>query len=206
MALKSATGAPLAVAAEDRKYVPTGIQATVVAGEEESSDTLVHLATKQNTMAGVTAASKSDTTVTSRPQGSEAQSAPERQPTASAQNGPSTDAGTAPAVTAPAASAAASLNGKESQGGYLGATSNDMPRVRHNGVTLSAVEFKGPAYESGLQAGDVILTLNGTYIYTVEDMGSELRKLSPGMRIVIRYMRGSTIYETYAVLAGTTRF
>ena len=57
-----------------------------------------------------------------------------------------------------------------------------------------------------MQAGDVILTINGTYIYTVEDMGSELRKLSPGMRIVIMYMRGSTIYETYAVLAGTTRF
>jgi len=37
MALKSSTGAPLAVAEEDRKYVPTGISATVVRASEKGS-------------------------------------------------------------------------------------------------------------------------------------------------------------------------
>ena len=35
MALRGATGAPVAVAEEDRKYVPTGVETTVVTKEQE---------------------------------------------------------------------------------------------------------------------------------------------------------------------------
>jgi membrane-associated protease RseP (regulator of RpoE activity) len=97
-------------------------------------------------------------------------------------------------------------NVDQGHGGYFGATSNDTARVRHNGVTLSGVELNGPAYAAGLQAGDVILAMDGKYIYTVEEMTAEIRRRTPGTRIDIKYMRGGTIYETYAVLVGTARF
>lgn len=83
---------------------------------------------------------------------------------------------------------------------WLGAESTDEPNVRHNGVTLSGVDRNGPAYNAGLRAGDVILNIAGTYIYTIEDLGAEILKHEPGSRVSVRYMRGDSTNETYVVL------
>ena len=37
--------------------------------------------------------------------------------------------------------------------------------------------------KAGLRAGDVILTVDGKYIYTIEELSSEIQKRTPGSRI-----------------------
>lgn len=101
---------------------------------------------------------------------------------------------TAPADAAPARPV--SHNG----GAWLGAESTDAPNVRHNGVTLSDVDRGGPAYNAGLRAGDVILNIDGTYIYTIEDLSAEIQKYDPGSRVSVRYMHGASTNETSVVL------
>ncbi len=93
-----------------------------------------------------------------------------------------------------------------SQGGYFGATSNENPRVRHDGVLLSGVEREGPAYQAGLQAGDVIVSIDGNYMYTVADLATYIQQHAPGSRIVVKYLRGANYYDTYVILGGTARF
>jgi len=93
-----------------------------------------------------------------------------------------------------------------SQGGYLGATSTQNPRVRHDGVLLSGVEAGGPAYQAGLEAGDVIISVDGTYIYTVSELSTYIQKHAPGSRIQVKYLRGANFYDTYVILTSTARF
>jgi S1-C subfamily serine protease len=93
----------------------------------------------------------------------------------------------------------------QDSGAWLGAESTDAPNVRHNGVTLPDVDDHGPAYNAGLRAGDVILNMAGTYVYTVEDLTAEIQKHQPGARISVRYLRGALTNETYVVLGHKSR-
>jgi hypothetical protein len=93
----------------------------------------------------------------------------------------------------------------QQSGAWLGAESTDAPNVRHNGITLSDVDDHGPAYNAGLRAGDVILNVAGTYVYTVEDLSAEIQKHRSGSRIEVRYMRGASTNETFVVLGNKAR-
>lgn len=55
MALRGATGAPIAVAEEDRKYVPTGVEAVVVKSEEEQAEETKKAAKQEEARTGVVA-------------------------------------------------------------------------------------------------------------------------------------------------------
>ena len=73
--------------------------------------------------------------------------------------------------------------------GSLGASSDQKRTVRHDGVTLSHVIVGGPSDEAGLMDGDVLLAIDGHYLYTVDEMNAELRRHKVGERVSIRYRR-----------------
>ena len=85
-------------------------------------------------------------------------------------------------------------------GGFLGAASEENPRVRHDGVTLSVVDPGGPADQAGIRAGDVILAVDDHYLYTAEELLAEVRNHQPGSRVHVRYRRHSAINEAYVIL------
>lgn len=78
--------------------------------------------------------------------------------------------------------------------------------MRHNGIRLSGVERDGPAYNAGLQIGDVILRVDGKYIYTVEELSGAIQKHAPGSRVTIAFMRGSGTYEASVLLGKQAKF
>lgn len=191
MALKSATGAPLSVAAEDRKYIPVGITPTVVAdSNDRTEDEAVRMRVPQHELPAASSAQAGATTAASTvpatiPTNSRLQSSASDDPPAKVNSSPS------PGVTGP---------------GYFGAMSTDTPRIRHNGITLSGVEQNGPAYQSGLQAGDVIIMFAGQYIYTIEQLSQAVHDSKPGTKVAIRFMRGAATFDTYAIIGGNTKF
>ena len=81
----------------------------------------------------------------------------------------------------------------------IGAWSNQKPRIRRDGVVISGVTQGGPADDAGIQPGDYILAVDGHYVFTVEDLAQEIRRLSAGSKVSVRYRRYSTIYDTYLV-------
>jgi hypothetical protein len=85
--------------------------------------------------------------------------------------------------------------------GSIGAWSDQNPTVRHDGVVLSRVDSGGPADQVGIKLGDVILAVNGHYLYTAAELRREISGIAPGTRTAIRYQRRSTIYDTYLVVS-----
>ena len=78
----------------------------------------------------------------------------------------------------------------------IGALFYGEPNVRHDGVEVSVGQHGGPAGDVGIAAGDIILSLDGAYIYTINDLRTELQSHSQDERIVIKYRRASLTYET----------
>ncbi len=72
--------------------------------------------------------------------------------------------------------------------------------VTGGGVTLTAVLQGGPADRAGIRAGDVILAIDDHYLFTVEELNSEIHGHKPGATIAVRYRRRSTIYDVKLVL------
>jgi len=97
-------------------------------------------------------------------------------------------------------------NADQTAGGRPGANSAGQPKIRHNGVTLSAIEQDGPAYNAGLQVGDGILLLDDKYLYTIEDLTGDIKKHAPGSRVAVQYLHGSSINDTYVMLGKQPRF
>jgi hypothetical protein len=77
----------------------------------------------------------------------------------------------------------------------IGAFSNENPNVRHDGVTLTAVTEGGPADRVGIQAGDVILSIDNHYVFTVTELKEEISHHEPGTKIAVRYRRRAIIYD-----------
>src|SRR6266852_4112869 len=77
----------------------------------------------------------------------------------------------------------------------IGVFSDGNPDVRHDGVTLTALTAGGPADQAGIKAGDVILSINDHYLFTVTGLKEEISQLQPGTKITVRYRRYSTIYD-----------
>jgi membrane-associated protease RseP (regulator of RpoE activity) len=84
--------------------------------------------------------------------------------------------------------------------GSIGVSSDENPKVRHDGVSISRIAPGGPANRAGIQAGDVILAIDDHYLFTAEELTQEIRGRKPGTRVAIRYRRHATIYDTYLII------
>ena len=93
----------------------------------------------------------------------------------------------------------------QSSGSSIGAWTDQNPTVRHDGIVLSRVDQGSPAGSIGIQAGDVILAINGHFLYTAAELSNELLRIAPGTRISIRYQRRATIYDNYVMVEGIDR-
>ena len=71
----------------------------------------------------------------------------------------------------------------------IGATVRDGSGSK--GVEVSGVESGGPAADAGLRAGDVIDTIDGAPVTTMEELIVAIRTRRPGQKVVLEYTRGS---------------
>ena len=65
-----------------------------------------------------------------------------------------------------------------------------------SGVQIGSVPENLPAYSSGLKAGDVVTSINGTRISGIADLRSFMSRVSPGEVIVIGTQTGSYVVKT----------
>lgn len=82
----------------------------------------------------------------------------------------------------------------------IGVSADGNPSMRHDGVTLSRVAPDSPADRAGIKAGDVIVALNDHYLFTIEELNREIRRLKPGTQVAVRYRRQSTINDANLVV------
>ena len=78
------------------------------------------------------------------------------------------------------------------------------PTTRHDGIEISGVQPEGPAASIGIQAGDLILAIDGHYLYSIADLRSDLLRHERGARLAIRYRHGRLTYDNYLVLASNS--
>jgi len=99
--------------------------------------------------------------------------------------------------------------------GHLGVTIQDVswPLAQSFGLKspvgalINSVDRDGPAAQSGLRSGDIILQLNDTVIKDSSQLPLVVADLRPGASAHIQYWRNGGIHETVAVLdamRGTT--
>jgi S1-C subfamily serine protease len=96
--------------------------------------------------------------------------------------------------------------------GYLGARVGDMTPVIGSRLGLSAttgaivvsLDANGPAASAGIQANDVILTLDGKAVTDSSQLVTLIRGHQPGEKVVVTYVRGkSTQSTTVTVTLGS---
>jgi hypothetical protein len=78
------------------------------------------------------------------------------------------------------------------------------PTTRHDGVEISGVQPKGLADSIGIQPGDILLAIDGHYLYTIDELRGELLRHDKGTRLAIRYRHGRLTYDNYLVLASNS--
>ncbi len=84
----------------------------------------------------------------------------------------------------------------------IGVWFTGSPTVRHNGIEISGVQPKGPADNIEMKPGDVILAIDGHYLYTIDELRAELLRHDPGARMAIRYRHYRFTSENYLTLSS----
>jgi hypothetical protein len=82
----------------------------------------------------------------------------------------------------------------------IGASFHGKPTIRHDGVEVYDVQQGGVAEDIGIKAGDFILALDDHYIFTIQELDTELRSHPSGSRVDIRYRRNALIYDNLITL------
>ena len=77
----------------------------------------------------------------------------------------------------------------------MGISFGGNPYVRHDGVEISGIQTKGSANRVDIRPGDFILAIDDHYLFTVEEVRTELLRHESGSRVKIRYRRNQLIYE-----------
>jgi len=107
----------------------------------------------------------------------------------------------APAQPAPAAAPVAAVSPSSPvECGALGAFSDEHPKNRSDGVKVTGFAPRSAAAKAGLQIGDYIVAIAGNYVFTIDDLSTELCKYKPGTQLAIRYRRNMALDETTVVL------
>jgi putative serine protease PepD len=70
------------------------------------------------------------------------------------------------------------------------------------GVELSAVDPGGPASKAGLRVKDLITSIDGHHVDTMEELIVDIRTRRPGDVVVLDYARGSTRSQARITLGG----
>ncbi|MGW8121636.1 S1C family serine protease [Roseivirga echinicomitans] len=82
---------------------------------------------------------------------------------------------------------------------------NEELAIRENlsdlkGVFVQSIRRESAADRAGLEAGDVILSLNGRHINSKSTFDELLTYMSPGDKVLIAYKRNKRVTETYVTL------
>jgi putative serine protease PepD len=88
-----------------------------------------------------------------------------------------------------ARSAAAIVQGKQIQTGYLGVTAAD-PSGGQDGALVQDVVSGSPATKAGLQAGDLVTAVDGQAVQNAGEMVARIRGHKPGDKVTITVDRG----------------
>ena len=106
-----------------------------------------------------------------------------------------------PAQPAPAASPVAPAEpSSPAECGALGAFSDEHPKNRSDGIKVTGFAPHSPAAKAGLQIGDYIVSVGGAYVFTIDDLSTQLCKYKPGAQVAVRYRRNVALDETTVVL------
>jgi len=76
------------------------------------------------------------------------------------------------------------------------------PTARHDGIEVSGVQAEGPARSIDIKPGDVILAIDGHYLFTIEELRADLLRHESGARLMVRYRHNGLILENYLVLGA----
>jgi len=86
----------------------------------------------------------------------------------------------------------------------MGISFGGNPNVRHDGVEILGVQPKGSASVVDIRPGDFILAIDDHYLFTIDEVRTELLRHEPGNRVKIRYRRNQLINENDLVLGTPT--
>jgi membrane-associated protease RseP (regulator of RpoE activity) len=74
-----------------------------------------------------------------------------------------------------------------------------------SGVQIGSIPDNLPAHSSGLRAGDIVTSINGTRISGLADLRHYMSRVSPGQEVVIGTQRGSFPVKTGTDQNNSTR-
>jgi putative serine protease PepD len=99
-----------------------------------------------------------------------------------------------------ARSATAIVQHKPLQTGFLGVSTGD-PTSGRGGALVQDVTPNSPAAKAGLQAGDLVVALDGQAVTSQDDLISRIRDHKPGDRVTLKVVRNGKEQTATATLA-----
>jgi putative serine protease PepD len=93
------------------------------------------------------------------------------------------------------------VNGESLELGYLGINGETLTDGTV-GALVQAVVGGGPAALAGIEAGDVIVGLDGALVSTMAELSADIKLYRPGDQVIIEIIRDGDRLETTATLSG----
>jgi S1-C subfamily serine protease len=76
--------------------------------------------------------------------------------------------------------------------GYLGISTNNTSSSRSGGLVITSVTSGGPAAKAGIQAGDILVSFNGTKITATTNAADIIRETEPGQKVKVTWTSSET--------------